>query len=202
MGPGNLAADAAAARGIRHQDAVAAGQGQVCRQCGALAAALFLDHLNQKDLAPFYDLLDLVLPGITAQTPAYGFAGARNILGFVAAEDLDAVALPLGFVLFALVVHILPRLIQQDPPVGDRDAVIVGVDLVEGEETMAIAAIIDKRRLQRRLDPDDLGQIDVALELFLGGCLEIEFNKTVSVCDDHALFLRVSRVDQHSHCHG
>jgi len=58
---GDLAADAAAARGVGHQHSIAAGQRQVGRQRGALVAALFLDHLHQHHLTAFYHLLDLIL---------------------------------------------------------------------------------------------------------------------------------------------
>ena len=37
------------------------------------------------------------------------------------------------------------------------DLVIIGVDFAEGQEAVAIAAIIDERRLERRFDPGDLG---------------------------------------------
>ena len=51
-----------------------------------------------------------------------------------------------------------PRLLgDQRLPVGDRDLVIVGMDFAEGEEAVAIAAVVDERRLQRRLYAGDLG---------------------------------------------
>ena len=43
--------------------------------------------------------------------------------------------------------------------------VIVGMDFAERQKSVATAAIIDERRLQRRLDPSYLGKIDVALKL-------------------------------------
>ncbi len=55
---GDLAADTAAARCVWHQDAIATCERQICRQCRAFIAALFLDHLNQKDLAHADDFLD------------------------------------------------------------------------------------------------------------------------------------------------
>ncbi|OIQ76201.1 hypothetical protein GALL_421230 [mine drainage metagenome] len=58
---GDFAADAAATRGIGHQDSVASGERQVRRQRGALVAALFLDDLHQHHLAALDDFLDLVL---------------------------------------------------------------------------------------------------------------------------------------------
>ena len=58
---GDLAADAAAARGVRHQHRIAAGEREVGGQRRALGAALFLHHLHQHDLPALDDLLNLVL---------------------------------------------------------------------------------------------------------------------------------------------
>ncbi len=82
-----------------------------------------------------------------------------------------------------------------------RDLVIVGVDFAEGQEAVAIAAIIDERRLKRRFDPGDLGEIDIALELLVLGGFEIKFLDPVSLDDRHPGFFRVARVDQHARCH-
>jgi hypothetical protein len=60
---GDLAGNAAAARGVGHQHAVAAGQRQIGGQRRALVAAFFLDHLDQHDLPDLDDFLDLVAPG-------------------------------------------------------------------------------------------------------------------------------------------
>ena len=57
---GDLAADAAAARRVRHQHRIAAGERQVGRERRALGAALLLDHLHQHDLPALDDFLDLV----------------------------------------------------------------------------------------------------------------------------------------------
>ena len=46
---------------------------------------------------------------------------------------------------------------QQRVAVGLGDLVVIGVDFREGEEAVAIAAVIDERRLQRRFDPRNLG---------------------------------------------
>ena len=69
----------------------------------------------------------------------------------------------------------LGLLAEQRLAVFARDLVIVGVDFGEGEETVAVAAVIDERRLERRFDTSDLGEIDVALELLALGGLEIKF---------------------------
>ena len=59
-GIGDLAADAATARGIGHQDAIPARKAQICGQRRTLVATLFLDNLHQKNLAHLDDFLDLV----------------------------------------------------------------------------------------------------------------------------------------------
>ncbi|CUS45344.1 hypothetical protein MGWOODY_Smn815 [hydrothermal vent metagenome] len=46
---------------------------------------------------------------------------------------------------------------QQRVAIFLGDLVIIGMDFRKGEETVAIAAVIDERRLQRRLDPGNLG---------------------------------------------
>ena len=56
----DLAADAAAARRVGHQHAVAAGQREIGGERGALVAALLLDDLDEEDLPPLDHLLDLV----------------------------------------------------------------------------------------------------------------------------------------------
>ncbi len=87
--------------------------------------------------------------------------------------------------------------LDQRLPVGDRDLIIVGMDFAEGEEAVAVAAIIDERRLQRRFDARDFGEIDVAAKLFTLRRLEVEFLDTVAAQDNHPGFLRMGRVDEH-----
>ena len=52
--------------------------------------------------------------------------------------------------------------VDQRLPVGDRDLIVIGMDFAEGEEAVAVAAVIDERGLQRRLDARHFRQIDVA----------------------------------------
>ena len=95
-------------------------------------------------------------------------------------------------------------LLQRDQPftVGDRDLVVVGMDLAEGEKPVPVAAIFDERRLQAGFDPDDLGEVDVALELLLRRGLYVVIVEPVTVEDDDARLFRVGRVDQHTLGHG
>ena len=48
-------------------------------------------------------------------------------------------------------------LTQQGLAVSLGDLIIVGMDFAEGEKAVAVAAIIDEGRLERRFDPGDLG---------------------------------------------
>ena len=73
--------------------------------------------------------------------------------------------------------------------------------LAEGQEAVAVAAVLDEGRLQARLHPDDLGQVDVALELALGGSLDVVVFEAVTVQDHHAGLFRVGGVDQHAFRH-
>src|SRR3546814_20868344 len=75
------------------------------------------------------------------------------------------------------------------------------MDFAEGQESVAIAAIFDERRLQRRFDAGNLVQIDIALELLVLGGLEIKLLDAVSLgYGDPGLF-PVPRVDQNARGH-
>ena len=65
-------------------------------------------------------------------------------------------------------------MLDQALPVGDGDLIVVGMDFAEGEEAVAVAAVFDERGLQAGLYPNHLGEVDVALELALGRCLDVE----------------------------
>jgi len=71
------------------------------------------------------------------------------------------------------------------------------MDLGEGEEAVPVAAVIDEGRLQRRLDPRHLGEIDVSGDLPLVDRLEIELVNLGSVHHDHPSLLGMGGVDQH-----
>ena len=90
---------------------------------------------------------------------------------------------------------------QQGFAIFARDLIIVGVDFAESEEAVAVAAIIDKGRLERGFDPRHLGQIDIALELLVLRGFEVEFFDPVTFDDRDTGFFPVARVDQHTHCH-
>ena len=68
----------------------------------------------------------------------------------------------------------IPVADRQALTIGDGDLIVVGVDFAEGEEAVAIAAVLDEGGLQARLYADNLGKVDVALELSLGRGLDVE----------------------------
>ena len=87
-GVGDLAGDAAAARGVGHQHAIAAGQRQIGGEGGALVAAFFLDDLHQDDLAALDHFLDLV---VLLAHPALRRLGGLQGLGVPAFAVLQTV---------------------------------------------------------------------------------------------------------------
>src|SRR3546814_3707271 len=56
-------------------------------------------------------------------------------------------------------------LAQQRVTIRLGDLVIIGMDFAERQESVAVATVIDERRLERRLDACHLGEIDIAFEL-------------------------------------
>ena len=202
LGLHDLAADAAAARRVGHEHAVAAGEREIGGERSPLVAALLLDDLHQHDLPAFDHLLDLV--AAQEARPASCLLGddLRGLLVGIVRDRLGS-----GFA-FRFAVHTrrlgrgLALVLLEQGTIGLRNLVVVGMDLAERKEAMAVAAIVDERRLERRLDPRHLGKIDVALELELGGSLEIEIGEMPVIEHDRPGFLRVVRVDQHAFDHG
>jgi hypothetical protein len=71
------------------------------------------------------------------------------------------------------------------------------MDFGKGQEPMAIAAVINKGRLQRRLDPRHLGKIDISRQLPLVYSFKIELFDTVSIDHNNPSFLGMGGVDKH-----
>src|SRR6516162_10718126 len=96
---------------------------------------------------------DLVVDHLAANrsTGAFGAAAAPT--------PGAAIDLVVGFALGALLLG------DQCLSVGDRNLVVIGMDFAEGEEAVAVAAVLDEGRLKRRLNPRYLGEIDVAAQL-------------------------------------
>jgi hypothetical protein len=87
--------------------------------------------------------------------------------------------------------------LDQGLTIGDRNLIIVGMDFAEGEEAVAVAAIFDEGRLQRRFHPRDLGEVDIAAQLLALGGLEIKFLDAIAADHDNPGLFRVGSVDQH-----
>ena len=86
---------------------------------------------------------------------------------------------------------------DQGLTVRDGNLVVVGMDFAEGEKAVAVAAIFDEGRLQRRLYTRDLCEVDVAAQLLALGGLEIKlFDAVATDHNDPGLF-RMGGIDQH-----
>jgi hypothetical protein len=87
--------------------------------------------------------------------------------------------------------------LDQRLTVGDRDLVVVGMNFAEGEEAVAVAAIFDEGRLERRFYPRDLGEVDIAAQLLALGGLEIKFFDAIAADHNDPGLFRVGGIDQH-----
>ena len=81
--------------------------------------------------------------------------------------------------------------------IGDGDLIVVGMNFAEGEKAVAVAAILDEGGLQRRFDPRDLRQINIAAQLFALRGLEIKFFDAVAADHNDPGLLRVGGIDKH-----
>ena len=152
-GRADLAGDAAAVAGVRHQHAIAAGEAEVGGEGGALVAALLLDDLDQQHLAALDHVLDLVA---AAQRHALG-AQLVGLLGAAAPASAlaaaTAAALGLAFVAFlALAVFAF-------------GGVFVRLGVLVGEAVLDVA-VLDRRDLVL-IRGVDLGHAAVFIGLVL-----------------------------------
>ena len=98
----DLAADSATVRGVRHEHAIAAGQTEIGGECSALVAAFFLDDLNEDNLPPLDNVLDLVAFAQSHTLLARLIAGFRHAAFATAtrvATTASATATALAFVI-------------------------------------------------------------------------------------------------------
>jgi hypothetical protein len=121
----------------------------------------------------------------------------RRVMRHGLGEELAAGLLALGFARIGVGLGFAVGF-ERGLAVGDRDAVIVGMDLVEGEKAVTVSAILDEGGLERRLHPRHLGEIDVTLDLLLGGRLVVEFDETSAVEHHHPGLFGVGCVDKHA----
>ena len=147
-----------------------------------LVSFVRLRRLRGIDACAFHDLaLDAL-----AMAAAAGVAVARAA----------AVAGAVFTLFFRLAMGTLIGL-DQRLTVGDRDLIVIRMDFAEGEEAMAVAAILDEGRLQRRLYARDFGKINIAAQLLALGGLEIKFFDTIATNHNDPGLFRVGGVDQH-----
>ena len=131
-------------------------------------------------------------------------AGLHRVFraGLGGLRPASATARPGGLLLFLVFTRahrlgIGALLLHQRLAVGDGDLVIIGMNFRKRQEAVTVAAVIDKGRLQRRLDPGYLCEVDVASKLALVFGLKVKFLNLVSVHHHDAGFLRVGGVDEH-----
>src|SRR4051794_39535491 len=91
----------------------------------------------------------VAIPALVGAVGGFIFLSLDRLTGILAVVLGGAQALFLG--------RVLGFLAQQGFAIGLRDLIIIGMDFAEGQEAVAIAAIVDERRLQRRFDPGNLG---------------------------------------------
>ncbi len=104
----------------------------------------------------FFSPVGLHLVDIVAPDRFHGFRLATFAFrGFVFPLDF-------GFLLFGFGLVCFLVLGDQLLAVGDGNLIIVRMNFAKRQETVAIAAIIDERRLQRRLHTGDFREIDIA----------------------------------------
>ena len=194
---GDLARDAAAMPGVRHQHAIPPGEGDIGGQRRPFRAALFLRDLHQHDLAALDDLLDLVLAAQLVGPPPL-------LLGLVAAVGLRLGLLDILSLEPAFEVPVAARgrfLLDQRLPVFLGQAVIVRMDVRKRQETVPVAAILDKGRLQRSFDAGDLAEINVAFQGCPGSGFVVEVLKPAVVDDGDPGFFRMRCIDEHAPGH-
>src|SRR6185437_382636 len=135
---------AAAARVVRHQDQIPAGERDERGQRRALVAALF-----------FFDLDDQFLAFLQRVLNARG-------------AHVDAVA------------EVLAR------------------DFLERQEAVAVFAVVDETRFQRRLDTGNDAFVNIAFALFATGGFDVDIDEFLPIDDGDAQFFLLRRIEQHA----
>ena len=121
--------------------------------------------------------------------------GARFDLGTAGVATAAAASLTGGF--FLLLPLGLGFLLEERLSIGDRDLVIIRMNLGEGKKTMAISAIVDESGLERGLYAGDLGKIDIPTERPLAGGFEVKFLYAIASQNHNPGFLGMGGVDDH-----
>ena len=153
-----------------------------------LVLLIFLALLRRGDL---HQVGARVLDDLALHPLAAAAAALVAVARTAATVAGTVLALFLGFAMGAFVG------LDQRLTVGDRNLIIVGMDFAEGEEAVAVAAIFDEGRLQRRFYPCHLGEVDIAAQLFALGSFEIKFLDAIAADHNDPGLFRVGGIDQH-----
>ena len=123
--------------------------------------------------------------------------GRPGLLGGGAVATAARAAAGLALLALPVLLGLAGLVLEQGLTVRERDLVVVRVDLAEGEEAVAVAAVLDEGGLERGLHAGHLGEVDIAAKLAPVGGLEVEFLDPRPVNRDDPGLLRVHRVDEH-----
>ncbi len=145
---GDLAGNTAPSDGIGHQNPVSAREGQIGRQGRALVAPLLLDHLDQQNLPPLDDLLDFVAPRRRPGPAPRDFLVV--VIGVVRFGEFAVFAGENRRFVLPFLDHVFR---EQRLAVRDRDLIVIGMNFVECQEPVPVAAVIDEGGLKRGFDP-------------------------------------------------
>src|SRR5262249_44813452 len=127
----------------------------------------------------------------------------------VAAGQADEGGEGRALVAALVLVHLDDQLLPLLEGLPDRGAADVDAglevgagDLLEGEEAVALGAVIHEGRLETGLDAGDDALVDVALALLLAGDFDVEVDELLAVDDGDAQLFGLRRIKQHAfHCY-
>ncbi len=71
-------------------------------------------------------------------------------------------------------------------------------DFLEGQEAVALFAVVDEARFETRLDARDHALVDVRLARFAPSRFDVDVDELLTVDDAHARFFRMRGVEKHS----
>src|SRR5262249_40059331 len=175
--PVSIGSDAGTAEGAEMVSASSAC-GAICSEHAAIAAVSSACPSSSTSLPPPLEIGSLLI-SLSEKSLRRG-AAADTMVGLRLSRALGAFVLG-----------------NQRLAVGDRNLIIIGMNFTESQKTVAIAAVVHKGSLQRRLDAGDFGQIDVTAQLLTVRGLEVEFLHSLAAQNDYPGLLRMRRVDEH-----
>ena len=142
--------------------------------------------MHKQNLLARHHFLDFVSANIAAR-PDLFFIGILAANGLRRAIRVLCTVLILVGVAFGL---------YQSLAVLDRNAIVIGVNFAEGQESLPVAAIFNKGGLKRRFDARHACQINVAFELLAVFGFVIEILNTGAAQQDNPCLFGLSPVDK------